>query len=81
MPHQRHRPLSPHHTVTQVSIGIPDSPYLTLDEGARFCRFDTCQKPAVAFRQWLRRQNVPIVRRGRKLLVERHVLEAVLLSD
>lgn len=62
-----------------LEFGIADSPYLTLDEGARFCRFDaTAVNPAVAFRKWLHRQAVPIVRRGRVLLVERRVLDAVL---
>lgn len=51
---------------------------LTLEEGARLCRFDTCQDPVQAFRKWLRRQGVPVVRRGRMLLVERRVLDAML---
>jgi hypothetical protein len=59
-------------------LGIPDSPFLTLEEGARHCRFDTCLHPVVAFRQWLRRQGVPVVRRGRVLLIDRRVLDAVL---
>jgi hypothetical protein len=61
------------------ALGIPESPYLTLDEGARFCRFDaTAQSPVIAFRKWLHRNSVPVRRRGRVLLVERRVLEAVL---
>jgi hypothetical protein len=40
-------------------IGIPDSPYLTLEEGARYCRFDDYARPVVSFRQWLRRNGVP----------------------
>lgn len=65
----------------QPAIGIADSPYLTLDEGARLCRFEQCVRPDVAFRQWLRRNGVPVLKRGRKLLVERRVLEAVLHDE
>lgn len=62
-------------------FGIRDSPYLTVEEGARFCRFDvTALNPTVAFRKWLARQAVPVVRRGKVLLIERRVLEAVLRS-
>lgn len=62
-----------------TEIGIRESPYLTMEEAARFCRFDaTADKPAVAFRRWLHRHAVPVVRRGRVLLVDRRVLEATL---
>jgi hypothetical protein len=58
-----------------TSIGIDDSPFLTLEEGARLCRFDaTAAQPVLAFRKWLRRHAVPVVRRGRVLLVDRRVL-------
>ena len=67
------------HVVHQAAqIGIPESPYLTLDEGALFCRFDGDKDPADAFRRWLRRHAVPIRRCGRKLLVEKRVLEVVM---
>lgn len=64
--------------ISRQSIGIPDSPYLTLEEGARLCRFETCARPVVSFRQFLRRHGVPVKRRGRTILVERRVLEAVM---
>lgn len=61
-------------------FGIVDSPFLTLAEGARYCRFDDCLQPVVMFRKWLRRQGVPVVRRGRELLIDRRVLDAVLTT-
>lgn len=61
-----------------AQIGLPDSPFLTMHEGARFARFDDCQEPARAFRQWLGRKAVPVVRARGALLVERRVLELVL---
>jgi len=64
------------------TIGIPESPYLTLDEGARFCRFDaTADDPRNAFRQWLHRNAVPIRKRGKTILIERRVLENCLLGE
>lgn len=62
------------------SIGLLDSPYLTLEEGARYLRFDTCEKPTIQFQKWLKRHRVPITRRGRVLLVERRHLEAALIK-
>ncbi len=59
-------------------IGLADSPYLTLEEGARIARFDDCQHPVRAFYAWLVRHAIPIRHRGRKVLVERRVLLAVL---
>jgi hypothetical protein len=66
--------------VAEPEIGIRDSPFLTLAEGARFCRFDATapRHTTEVFRQWLRRHNVPLVRRGRVLLVDKKVLETVL---
>ena len=61
--------------MTDHPIGHPASPYLTLAEAADFCRFDTCANPVIAFRKWCRRHHVPVVRRGRVLLVNRQVLE------
>lgn len=63
-------------------LGIPQSPYLTLAEGARFWRFDaTAVNPKEAFRRWLHRNAVPIRRRGKTLLVEKRLVEAVLDRD
>jgi hypothetical protein len=63
-----------------LQFGISDSPYLTVDEAARFCRFDATAPQSIAksFRAWLHRQAVPIIRRGRVLLIEKRVLEAAL---
>lgn len=58
-----------------------DRVYLTLEEAADLARFDTCQKPVVAFRKWAMRAGLPVCRRGRVLLVERRVLEAFLNGD
>lgn len=57
--------------------------YLTLDEGARLLRFDqTAPKSVVrAFRQWLRRNGVPVLKRGRTLLIDRRVLDAYVRGD
>lgn len=59
----------------RLEVGLPDSPYLTLEEGARFARFDDCADPVRAFYKWLGREAVPVRRRGRKVLVERRTLE------
>lgn len=59
----------------RVEAGLPDSPFLTLEEGARFARFDDCVNPVRAFYKWLGREAVPVRRRGRKVLIERRVLE------
>lgn len=61
-------------------VGLDDSPFVTLEEGARYCRFDDCKNPVIAFRKWLYRANVPFRKRGRKLLVERRVLDRMLAS-
>lgn len=58
--------------------GIPESPYLTLDEAAHYARFDYCAHPTTAFRKWANRKGLPFTRRGRVLLVERRVLESFL---
>jgi len=56
------------------------SHYLTVDEGARLLRFDVTApgNPRECFRQYLRRHAVPVLRRGRVLLIDRRVLEATL---
>lgn len=63
-----------------TSIGIPDSPYLTLEEGARHCRFDVTapSEPVECFRRWLIREGIPLAKRGRRVLVRRSVLDAAL---
>jgi len=51
---------------------------MTLSEGAAYLRFDaTAKNPVGAFRKWLHRNNVPIRKRGRVILVERRVLDAI----
>jgi hypothetical protein len=59
------------------------SPYLTIAEGARFLRFDVTapSDPEGAFRRWLRRQAVPLRKRGRTILIERRHLEAFLEQE
>lgn len=56
------------------------SDYLTLDEGARLLRFDVTAPRSMrqAFRHYLHRHAIPILRRGRVLLVERQILLATL---
>lgn len=67
--------------VGAAQLGLADSPFLTLEEAARYLRFDACAFPVRACLKFLVRQAVPVVRRGRAVLVERRVLESfVLLS-
>lgn len=67
---------------SRQTLGIPGSPFLTLEEGAAFLRFDvTAANPVVAFRKFLHRHSVPVTKRGRVLLVERRVLEAVIHGE
>jgi hypothetical protein len=69
---------------TPASEPLHDGPqYLTTEEGARLLRFDATAPASavVSFRQWLRREGVPVLRRGRVLLVERRELEAALRRD
>lgn len=56
------------------------SPFLTLAEGATRYRFDVTapKEPVQAFREWLARNAVPIRRRGRTILVEMAVVDAML---
>ena len=65
------------------TIAGPAPELLTLEEGARLCRFDVTAPaaPVNGFRKWLVRQGVPVLRRGRVLLVERRVLMAYLRGD
>lgn len=62
---------------------MKDSPYLTLEEGARFAKFDVTapKAPVECFRQWLIRKRIPLARRGRRVLVKQTVLEAYLDQD
>jgi hypothetical protein len=57
-----------------------DSPYLTLAEGAIRWRFTVTapKEPVQALREWLARNAVPIKRRGRVILVETAVVDAML---
>ncbi len=57
--------------------------YLTIPELTRLLRFDVTApaKPELACRQWLRRQAVPVLKRGRTLLIERRVIEALLRDE
>jgi hypothetical protein len=59
-------------------IGLPDSPFLTVAEAARHCRFDDCANPAAAFTRWRRTHAIPVCQRGRRILVERAVLDDAL---
>jgi hypothetical protein len=61
-------------------VGISASPYLTLPEAAMLLRFDVTapSNPNRACWMWLRRNAVPIRKRGRTILVERAVLERIL---
>lgn len=58
-------------------IGIPESPWLTLEEAARYLRFVSVK----AFYTWSRRHGVPRGRRGRALLFEVRVLDAFVRQD
>jgi hypothetical protein len=72
------QPLTARHA-DPTQIGIPDSPFLTVAEAARLCRFDaTAQDPEAAFRKWAWRNAVPARRRGRVLLFDRRVIETFL---
>lgn len=51
------------------------SPYFTLAEAADFLRFSTPK----ACREWLRRQRIPIVKRGRAVLVLRVSIDEALM--
>lgn len=73
------QPSSGAHVADQApQFGLADSPYLRIDEAARFLRFDDCDNPEECCRKYLHRQAIPITRRGRVLLVERRVLELTL---
>ena len=53
--------------------------YLLVEEIARELRFDaTAKNPRRAALKWLARHAVPVLKRGKTILVERHVIEAVL---
>jgi hypothetical protein len=55
---------------------LRESEFLTLGEGAELLRFTVTapKEPVQAFREWLHRQAIPVLRRGRVILVERAVL-------
>ena len=53
--------------------------YMLVEDVARELRFTTTAKDwRLATLQWLARHAVPVLKRGRVLLLERHVLEVVL---
>lgn len=78
------RPLERHdgpaHPALRAAYGAHPSPYLTLAEGAIRYRFDVTapRQPVQAFREWLARNAVPVKRRGRTILVEAAVIDAML---
>lgn len=57
--------------------------YLTLDQGAALLCFDVTapSRPRQHFLEFLKRNAIPMVRRGRTYLVEARVLEAVIRRD
>jgi hypothetical protein len=59
---------------SQSQLGDTDSPYLLSEEAAAFLRF----KDARLFREWAKRNRVPVLHRGRTLLYRRSVLESFL---
>jgi hypothetical protein len=68
------RQLEPLPDLSQSALGVAESPYLLTDEAARFLRF----KDARLFREWAKRNRVPVLHRGRTLLYRRSVLESFL---
>lgn len=60
--------------LSQPALGIAESPYFLTDEAARFLRF----RDARLFREWAKRNRVPVLHRGRTLLYRRSVLESFL---
>lgn len=55
------------------------SKFMAISEVAELLRFTvTAKNPDSACLQWLRRQNVPTLKRGRLVLVERAIVEAML---
>jgi hypothetical protein len=66
---------------SNMALPVPtDSPFLTLPEGAIRYKFTVTapKEPVQAFREWLQRNAVPIKRRGRCILVETAVVDAML---
>jgi len=55
----------------------PLSPYFRSDEAAEYLRFPNLK----AFQEWSRRHRIPCCRRGRVLLYERRVLDALVQAD
>ena len=62
----------------RAKVGLPDSPFLTMAEGARLARFDGCKNPARAFQKWLVRKAAPVIAGRGKLLIDRDVLFSLL---
>ena len=63
-----------------VAHGTDD--LLTMREGALLARFDVtaAADPTEAFRKWVRRRALPVLRRGRVLLIRRCVVLAALVG-
>jgi hypothetical protein len=66
--------LQPDADALQAQFRDAESPYLLTDEASRFLRF----KDARLFREWAKRNRVPVLHRGRTLLYRRSVLELFL---
>jgi hypothetical protein len=54
-----------------------------MEEGARYARFDATapSDPVRLFRAWVRSEGIPVSRRGRRLLIDRRVLDAYLRGE
>lgn len=70
-------PRKPSPIVPEQPVGIPASPYLLSEEAALYLRFDSPQ----LFREWAWKYSVPHLKRGRRLLFDRAVLDAYLRGE
>jgi len=79
----RRRPAQATQPPAQIAAGGAAPEYLTLEEGAHLLRFDQTapSNPTKCFLRWLRRNVVPVAKRGKTVLVERRVLEGYLRGD
>jgi hypothetical protein len=75
--------FKPSDAAPEQAAGRLDSPFLTMEEGAQLARFDVTapSDPVRLFRAWVRSEGIPVARRGRRLLIERRVLEAYLRGE
>lgn len=58
-------------------VGIPESPYMTAEETARYMRCPNVR----AFYEWRKTHPLPECRRGRQLLFDRRVVDAFLRGE